>query len=434
MRTMWRLLRAPVAIVLLSTIAWGQPLSGPKPVDPIAFIGHGAAFDTEGRQINITPEFIRGAHAYYFATLSERASPSQRKAIAQRRNALSGIQMESMQAQLYANATLLDWFLQETRPSNYADLRSKAKFLKRYLQFEMPVGNRPASLGIQKRFTATEGLRKQLIDARLLEEVSSADTQASREAYIKDCAAAGVPTPPDWGDARWLSKGLFNQPFISTELENVEVFVYDSVAPEGVCLALPRSMASSADNQNPDIELLGIICTGKATSNVCFWDNQQNDTGTPIKAGTQFPLTGFAGGSELEGGDGGVCTSCHAGENPYVVHPKTALGLPNLKDYRLKMRPDAWYRPLVAQSWPQNPGPSTLLDAIDSPSGCNECHTQKGSGGRLPKVSTALDQYCKGVLMNAIERTMPPGKTGTDPDPDYALHIDALLAACKSPP
>ena len=33
-----------------------------------------------------------------------------------------------------------------------------------------------------------------------------------------------------------------------------------------------------------------------------------------------------AGGAEIEYGTGGICTNCHAGENPYIIHPKVDLG------------------------------------------------------------------------------------------------------------
>jgi hypothetical protein len=80
--------------------------------------------------------------------------------------------------------------------------------------------------------------------------------------------------------AAGTSKGVLADPFISTGL-SAEVFVHQSAAPQGVCLALPRYGAGAG----AQIELLGIICMetgidiggGKFASNACFWDNQKDD-------------------------------------------------------------------------------------------------------------------------------------------------------------
>jgi hypothetical protein len=173
--------------------------------------------------------------------------------------------------------------------------------------------------------------------------------------------------------------------------------------------------------------VLGIICLGKKSGKVCFWDNQQNKQGFSIpKEGQKadVPLANFAGGAELEGGSGNICTDCHAGENPYIIHPNTNLGLPNLEG--LPLFADRWYEPLgIARRWPQNPGP------MDSPGVCAACHRGDGEGGRFPEVSNKLPQYCNSVLRPAIRRTMPPAKPGSlEKDP----HPISLEAMCKKPP
>jgi uncharacterized repeat protein (TIGR01451 family) len=264
----------------------------------------------------------------------------------------------------------------------------------------------------------------------------SSSTVLGGAAYINQCSAAGVPIPPDWGTNQWVSRGTLTdaQEFISTSLE-AEVFTYKSEAPEGACIALPRAAGNS-------IRLLGIICLGKTSSNACFWDNQQDANGDGIfesqffpQKGEVVPLSRFAGGADLATANaGGVCTDCHAGENPFVRHPGTALGPPALND--LTLFADNWYKPLVASSWPQNPGPTTILDSIASEGKCTSCHTLgTGSGttrgGRFPEVSTALPSYCSTILANAIQRTMPPGSPN---NPSYKPHADALLAACGQPP
>ena len=63
----------------------------------------------------------------------------------------------------------------------------------------------------------------------------------------------------------------------------------------------------------------------------------------------------FQSGATLSNG---VCTDCHAGENPYVVHPAGPLNMwPD-------NHPQAWYTPLIKPSWPQNPGPFGMLAQV----------------------------------------------------------------------
>src|SRR5260221_2080567 len=113
-------------------------------------------------------------------------------------------------------------------------------------------------------------------------------------------------------------------------------------------MAMPRSSGNT-------ISLLGVICLGTETSKSCFWDNQRNKMQFPIQKGTAVPLSSFAGGADLAGGSGGVCTDCHAGANPYVVHPTQPL------DLRNKIIPKAWQQPLLHPHWPPDPGPTTGL-------------------------------------------------------------------------
>jgi hypothetical protein len=247
------------------------------------------------------------------------------------------------------------------------------------------------------------------------------NTTSSGVAYIGECQANGVPIPPDWGSASWVSQGPLSVDFLQST-PSVEVFSFTSNSPAGVCLALPRSSGST-------IKLLGIICMSKSTGKACFWDNQSNDSQFPIPKGVPIPLSQFAGGAELDGGTGGECTDCHTGENPFIVHPGTALSLGSV------MMPNTWYKPLVHPSWLQNPGPSNLLACVPlgaNDSSCLACHSSgMATGGRFPAVSTGLSTYCNLVLDKAMNLTMPPGQAGS---PAYATHRNALKAACAKPP
>jgi hypothetical protein len=200
-----------------------------------------------------------------------------------------------------------------------------------------------------------------------------------------------------------------------------EIFTFESESPRGVCMALPRSAGNT-------IRLLGIICLGTYSSKSCFWDNQRNKQQFNIPKNTPAPLSEFAGGADLYLGSGGVCTDCHAGENPFVVHPRQPMDLGD------KIIPRKWQQPLVHPEWPQNSGPTNILQGITLNPGegsCLEC-PNRPPGMRFPEVSTALSQYCSIILRGAISTTMPPTSPGNNAS--YAKHKAALEAACKQPP
>jgi hypothetical protein len=396
---------------------------GNDATEPIAFVGHGAIFDQDGKEVTVTLEFIEDAQAYYLDALYQQANEDQRTHFKEKRNQLFQGRQWDKQSELFATAALLDWLIEEVKLADAGALASKNNLMWRLLRSK-PLQPEQTVLGYGgEPFSPLPELTALLAEVGLAGPSVSAAGQLGGADYIQQCTAAGVPIPPDWGTNRWISKGTLSdaEEFISQGLE-AEVYVYDSNSPEGLCIALPRSAGNS-------IELLGIICLGKTSSNACFWDNQEDDVGYSIPKGTVVPLTDFAGGPELLGGSGQVCTDCHAGENPFVIHPNTNLGLPRLNG--LDLFADNWYQPLVHPDWPQNLGPSKLLDNVPSAGSCTTCHTQTGGGGRFPEPSTDTPNYCSAILSEARNRTMPPSNPG---NASYAPHVNALLAACNNPP
>jgi hypothetical protein len=389
--------------------------------EPIAFIGHGAIFDTDGNEINVTPQFIREAQKWYLNSLYRQATPNERAIFDRHKKSLfEGVILKG-QSELLANSILLFSLLDQVKPQNKCELAGKLRLVEQLLRTnKLSPFNQPISPRNTEEFQPPPEVQVRLRAAQesiAASYLAAHTTNPDGADYIMQCEAAGVPIPPDWGDPLWISKGTLSDEFIKPSQE-AEVFTYVSAgrdAPEGACIALPRSIDDT-------IQLLGIICLGKKSSKACFWDYPG-----PIKKGKVVPLTSFLGGPDLEcQGGGGVCTDCHAGENPFVIHPDTALDLPNLKA-------DDFYKPLVSSNWPQNPGPSTLLDSIGSERQCTECHRKGGSGGRFPNVSTATNGYCTSVLglAFATQGTMPPDLPG---DPRYANHANALRDACKKAP
>lgn len=401
--------------------------------EPIAYIGHGALFDANGNEIQVTPQFINAAQQCYLDILLRQADEQQQTLFEQKQSSLLDGQQWDVCSELYINTLLLEWLVKEVKPADADQLLGKLKLLQQKVTSSNFLMDPSISSDDARPFEVPDDLEDRLSEEGLTGSEGSFtvfSTTLGGAAYLNECRNAGVPTPPDWGTNQWVSRGVLTNEFISADIE-AEVFTYQSNDPEGMCIALPRSAGNTAF-------LLGIICLGKTSSNACFWDNQQNDQQFDIPKGTVVPISQFAGGADLAGGAGGICTGCHAGENPYIIHPNTALGLPNLSGLPLKA--DNWYKPLVHSSWPQNIGPTTMLNGIQSPGRCTECHTQSGAGGRFPEPSTDIAKYCNILKMSyhggvsdgiPVRPTMPSGNPG---DPNYAPQFAALLSACTNQP
>jgi hypothetical protein len=372
--------------------------AGPDLPGPVVASGHGALLDAQGREVEATPGLVLETQRAYVEALAGRLDAAGRAAFEGRRRALAGD--APAQADLvHANAALIAGLIAQVGPADAARWAS----LNAALRDRLTARGGPAP---------SEAMARRLADdaaaAAAPALAPAAATGTSGAAYIDECRAAGVPIPPDWGSPAWKSRGVLNDEFISAGLE-AEVFVFESGAPRGVCVALPRSAGGN-------ISLLGVICQGNDTSRACFWDNAN------VPKGATVPLASFKGGAALLGGD--VCTDCHAGRNPFVVHPGTPLDIGGI------LAPNAWHQPLAPAGWPQNPGPTTQLDGVPVAPGegsCAACH------GGLPQLSKAvLPGYCAAVMGNAIGRTMPPA--GPAAALDHFGHAQAIAELCGLPP
>ena len=387
--------------------------------EPIAYIGHGAMFDAQGNELEVTPELIELTQQYYLDELYAKADGEIRSQFDTQRARLLDNRQWNKQSELVANSALLDWLIKESQPEQAHILQGKNNLLRYHLQRQLngPGAGEAFQLPQELSNLIQQGASEKGVETN----ARGFSTMLSGQAYIDECAASGVPIPPDWGSAQWQFQGSLSdaQEFISVGSE-AQVYTYETV--EGACIALPRETGNGTSGS---IGLLGIICGSQLTSKACFWDNQQNDVGFPIAVGANVPLSDFAGGAELLGGSGGVCTGCHAGENPFVIHPGTPLSL--------NFMPDDWYDPLVHPDWPQNAGPTNILAGVPSAGDCTSCHSETGGAGRFPKISSLLNgggAYCGAVLDNAVTRTMPPGNAG---DAAYSAHVSALQNLCGTP-
>jgi hypothetical protein len=367
--------------------------------DPIAAVGHGAMMDRNGETIAATPEFVLAAQAFYIARLYGEATEAQQAALANRFSGYALVRHMTNEARHRANFRLIDWLIAEVKPADAARLVEINTFLRNVLTGEDKKADGDQEISVSRQMLTTT-------------------TSSAGQQYINECAAVKVPIPPSWGTSSWVNRGRLPFVFISGGMP-ADVFTFTSSSPRGVCIALPRRSGNT-------IPLLGIICQGQDTSKACFWDN--NHSQPAIVDGSVVPLSSFLGGADLVGNGGGTCTDCHAGENPYIVHPGTPLDLgPSL------LKAKSWVNPLISPAWPQNRRPGRDLDLValgPSDGSCLGCHN-KTIGNRFPKLDTGLPGYCGTIAAQAMTRTMPPGAVGS---PAYQKHRDAFNAACNRAP
>jgi hypothetical protein len=385
-------------------------------------MGHGAMFARDGTELKPTILFVAKTQAFYRDQLLRRASTKQRGRLAAlREQVTSGLRLDK-RSRVVVGVLLLDWLIRQkvAPPSDTLRLLGINYLLRdavRANDVSKPLRVRLKQAGLLRP-------RPPILPVPRVRATSSRGlvSPASGAAYRTLCAQSGVPIPPDWGTSQWVDRGALTSPFISGNL-NARVFTYHSTSPEGLVIALPRVMPNTTT-----IKLLGIISLGKASGKVCFWDNQTGNPSNPqflVQVGQVVPIDQFGGGGTLDPfGPGGRCSSCHAGENPYVIHPATVLG--QLKAQGLPTFADRFYEPILPTGFPQNSIPNP-----PSTGPCSGCHTIGGIGGRFPELSTALSEYCTTILNQAIQRTMPPGNPGglaTDPQ------VLALQQQCGQAP
>jgi hypothetical protein len=413
--------------------------------EPIAYIGHGGFFDSKGKQIEVTPEFVANAQEWYRAKLMSGLNAAKKREFGDFEKRLNeGVRAEG-QARLVVQHRSLEWLAaNSTELKDSGRTLGKLNALRHALNRKLPerAGTEPA--GPREKFKIDPDLqnrlkRSDLNAARV--RVLSATTNTGQD-YITECNLAGVPIPPPIGqmDPQGLT-GWKSQGFIPKNLQFIvgspaEIRTYQSSSPAGMCIALPRY----SDDTKTEVDLDGVICLGQTTSKVCFWDNQMLDpqTGlvTPFSfaSGTLIPIGVAdlsinpagqyqAGGFDIAPGAGGICTDCHAGQNPYIVHPRAELedvngaatgvfmGDLNQPPLDLPTFSAARYDPLVAATWPQN---QLSHSQALVPQVCKGCHQPGGSGGAFPHLSSELNgAYCNTILGQAITRSMPPSSPGS---------------------
>lgn len=431
-----RLLAIFLLPVVLTSCAGDKVETGAKAAfttDAIVSVAHGAFIAADNREVAPGPALIREMQRTYIARLLSQAESGLHETgldehqIARTRALID----RADEDEILANALYIDWLIDKVQPEERAHLTSINNAMRWRYYLETLGEERPTKGTWSKGIDPAAA--KELV-AEGIPAIIPLGTQNGGEAYIQECRDAGVPVPDAMFSSEWQLQGVFDKEFIS-EPSQAELWLHTSQSPAGVCLALPRYAPKSGGGFSDEAGVLGIICLGTQSNKSCFFDNP---SGVEFTRGVEVGIDQFVGGVDLEVNGQGVCSDCHAGENPFVVHPEKEpfASLPS-------MQPGGWPEPLVHPSWPQNPGPINLLDAVPSTGRCDSCH-QNGSAGRFPDVSTELRGYCRTILANAIgqaigsgptpdpsKRTMPP--FGMDKS-QFVAHINALANACNSPP
>lgn len=444
------------SLTIIAIAGWLGIFSGvafAQSEEPIAYIGHGAFFDRRGNEIVVTQEFVQKAQAWYRAELLAGLDQKKKAQFSEFEQQLTkGVRMEG-QTRLVVQQRALEWLFANS-PKHRDDDRTlgKLRALEYALRWKLPAaGERRGEK--REEFKLDPEVARRLGSKTFRPGVTLLSaTINSGQAYINECIAARVPIPPPIGVldpaglAGWKSQGFIPIPDQFIGQNNgpspAEVRTFQSTNPAGMCYALPRY----TDTGMSTVGLDGVICLSAETSKVCFWDNQMATITFPFANGDHIPIgvpdTNVdpagryqAGGYELLGGQGGVCTDCHAGENPYITHPKSNLGggtlweslrftqgLPTFAPNR--------YDPLVPAAWPQN---QLSQAGATVPPACGSCHV-KGVHGRFPHLSDQLPGYCGTVLTQAYLRTMPPPPPASNPGSEVAAAQAFHDAWCGDPP
>lgn len=416
----------------------------------ISYSAHHGLFDEAGNRIDPSMEQLHDWVERQYGRVLERASPEMRdRALGMEKELGEALRGE----ELVLRSLMLEWIATEDKQPGYVGLQSVNRAVREH--WFKKVLDRDEFIKIfDSRTSLPKDLAALMRRMQILPDEAGDDTG---EPYMRTCRDAGVPVPPTWSRSSgdWKKEGDLIRNFLSLG-EFTEVWTYEEERADGICVALPRWDEDPDEVSNASGSAVGIICLGRKSSNACFYD-----TGT-ILANQEREIINFESGGSLFNG---VCSDCHAGENPYIVHSGGPL------DMGARIRPQSWHNPIIRSDWPQNPGPLTLLDAVPLlpfEQSCLSCHTSSFAG-RFPDVlaltehkrmrdnnPNAIARYCTSVLNRAISGYVENfGSGGTNvaptmaripdpidpgnirkgtPDPDFETHRQAMIAFCSQVP
>ena len=356
--------------------------------DPISSVAHGSIIGTDGNIITPNENFILGVQEYYIQTIWKTFNKNYLKTGEEIKRTIYNL----VTNKVLANAIFLDWLLEKEQPEKIMHIAVANDALRWYyisnIQKDpiLPTGDEPWAKGIETEIAV------KFVNAGMDIFIEA----PSNAFYMRQCLEAGVPIPDNLFDDTWERLGFFEH----SSNRPSELMIYRSSDPAGFCLA-------RNDYVDGISGFYGLICLGTQSSNACFFQDH----------GITF--SGDKNISELGIGISLGCTFCHAGENPFIVHPEDPVFMEAATLKRDFLDPDGipnlmaadWYKPMFnprtprSESFPQNPEPSNIsqLEEVPFPDKkCTTCHSKNGGGGRFPRESEFNENYCGNVLYPAL--------------------------------
>lgn len=220
--------------------------------------------------------------------------------------------------------------------------------------------------------------------------------------YLDNCRSAHVPVPNAiasggyWSTPFDLAADAGKYFFGKDIKKKLTLWKYDA-GGGGTCVTLLRE--SDADTHgNQPLPLIGTICMDADREDACFFDNiVYGKDGNTYRIDESTMLSTDFDQLAHPADYPDVCSLCHLGDNPLIVHPGMRLGEilnpNNDKTKKEQFKFVEFGHPL--RSW-INPPP---VDSTGEGGACMKCHD----------VARTRTTYCSTVLANAANDTMPPG-------------------------
>ena len=330
-----------------------------------------------------------------------------------RKQSVAAIERPSVADEVIGNAHEISQLLDEVRPAykpHWAQVNSR--LLRLYVKEHLPTGSDASAAGellVGKQALGTE-----------VETIN---------AYVNLCADYKVPIPSrvpvraEWSASDfpgWKDRGYLGTDFLSLGSSIPQLLTYESESPPGLCMALPRWRPQNSSGQTAIA--MGLICLSYLTNKACFFDIENVS-----RSRQSVPIEDFMGAKGIKDNQktGGICTDCHAGENPFIIHPEDS-SFRQLSDQKVRTTNGYFYDPIVWPDWPQNLYAINSLPPLPPPpenspaqQSCGTCHN--AGLAAFPDVTRGnLRGYCRDVLSRAVDssthksnsmnpfRTMPP--------------------------
>lgn len=373
-------------------------------------VGHGGFFSSAGESFVPDERFVREAQERYISQLLIDTEKEKYETEVFSAKIIRKLINSSIHDDILANALFIDWFVDQDKFGRLSRLAVRNNALRAHY-----VANvrdiQPSDADIDH----SRGISRSILSKLHAEGLSYIFPTSRTELYMDSCRDNGVPVPNKLFSSVWQNLGSYS-PKVSNVTGTPRLWAHYGDEPSGACVAVTFTSESNVH--------VDMICLGVNSGKSCFFETDEQGEVGEISTSD---MNSAADPDKMQG----MCSDCHAGENPFIIHPdKPAFGMLD----RSKTMPENWQTPLVVSAWP-TPGPTNILDSINSSGRCTECHVQ-GYAGRFPEISSELPGYCAILEILATpgpKRTMP-ASGGSFSDPlFYDKHIDTLLSLCGIP-